>query len=389
MQNFIYNTPTKVYFGKDTHKQVGDIIKEYGYKKIMIQYGQGSIKKSGLYDQITDALNLAGIEYVEKSGVEPNPKIEFVRKAVEIAKREKVDFILAVGGGSVLDSCKFTALGAKSEYDVWDLVMNPKNITDALPVGVVLTHSAAGSEMSNSAVISNLELNMKKGVSTELNRCKFAICNPDLTYTVSKYQTACGIVDMMTHTIERYFSVKGDTLLTDEVAEGILRSIITAGKVAINNPYDYEARATLMWGSSIAHNGLTGCGRLNYLAVHQLEHAISGEYDQVAHGAGLAVLFPAWGRYIYKHDISRFARFARKVWGVVEDDDNKCALQGIDKMAEYFESLGMPTKLRDFNIPKDAITRLANLCTYGKTRTINSCIQLGYDEIVEIFELCY
>ena len=389
MQNFIYNTPTKVYFGKDTQKQVGEIIKEYGYKKVMIQYGKGSVIKSGLLDQITSALTQNGIEYVLKGGVEPNPKLTFVREAVQLAKTEKVDFILAVGGGSSLDSSKYTALGAFADCDVWDLVLDPKKIKGALPVGVVLTHSAAGSEMSNSAVVTNMELNLKKGVSTEFNRCKFAICNPELTYTVSKYQTACGIVDMMTHTIERYFTVCEDTLLTDQLSEALLRSIISAGSVAVENPTDYNARATLMWGSSLAHNGLTGCGRINYLAVHQLEHAVSGEFDQVAHGAGLAVLFPAWAKYVCKYNVKRFAKFAKNVWGVSENDDLKCAMLGIDAMAKYFESLGMPTKLRDFDIPKDAISRLADLCTYGQTRTINSYIPLVYKEIIDILELCY
>ena len=389
MKNFIYNTPTKVIFGKDTHKNVGEIIKEYGYKKIMLQYGQGSVKKSGLYDEVMSSLKECDIQVVEKAGVEPNPKLTFVREAVKLAKQEKVEFILAVGGGSALDSSKYTALGAFHDEDVWELVLDPKKVKGALPVGVILTHSAAGSEMSNSAVVTNMELNLKKGISTEFNRCKFAICNPELTYTVGKYQTACGVVDMMTHTIERYFTNCEDVDITDQIAEAILRSIINAGKVAIDNPTDYDARATLMWASSLAHNGLTGVGRINYLAVHQLEHAVSGEYDQVAHGAGLAVLFPAWAKYVYKYNPARFARFARNVWGVVEKDDIKASEQGIQKMADYFKSLGMPTSLREFGIPKDALSRLADLCTYGQTRTINSYIPLGFKEIVDILEICY
>lgn len=389
MQNFIYNTPTKVFFGKDTHKNVGEIIKQYGFDKIMLQYGKGSIKKSGLYDQVVNSLNDNGIQFVEVSGVEPNPKLSFIRDAVKIAKEQKVQLILAVGGGSALDSSKYTAIGAFHDVDVWDLVMNPSMLKGALPTAVILTHSAAGSEMSNSAVVTNMELNMKKGISTEFNRCLFAICNPELTYSVSKYQTACGVVDMMTHTIERYFTNLPDTPLTDSIAEALLRNVISAGAVAVENPTDYDARATLMWASSLAHNGLTACGRENYLAVHQLEHAVSGEFDSVAHGAGLAVLFPAWATYVYKYAPKRFAQFARNVWGVVESDDLKASKMGIDAMANYFASIGMPTKLRDFGIPKESIPRLADLCTYGKTRTIKNYIPLGYQEIIDILNICY
>lgn len=389
MKDFIYNTPTKVYFGKGYENDVGKIISEYGYKKIMFQYGQNSIKKTGLYDIIVNSLNNSGIEFVEFGGVEPNPKLDFARRAVKVAKDEKVEMILAVGGGSVIDSSKFTALGAKTDVDIWDLAMGKAKPTSALPVGCVLTMSAAGSEMSSSAVITNLELNMKKGIGTELNRCLFAICNPELTFSVSKYQTACGVVDIMAHTMERYFTNLPDTDLTDRIAESVLKSVIDAGRVAIENPTDYNARATIMWASSLSHNGLTGCGRENFLAVHQLEHALSGEYDCVAHGAGLAVLFPAWARYVYKENVGRFAQFARRVFDVIESDDEKCAIKGIEKMQEYFISLGMPSRLSDFGVEKEKIDRLTELCTFNNTRTVKSYITLGYTEIKEIFESCY
>ena len=389
MQDFVFNTPTKVFFGKGKEKEVGKIIKDYGYSKIMLQYGQGSVKRSGLLDVVLFSLKECGIEVVVMGGVEPNPKITFVREAVKIAKKENVQMILAIGGGSVIDSCKYTALGAKSDCDVWEFSMGKQKPVDALTVGCILTMSAAGSEMSNSAVITNLELNMKKGCSTELNRCKFAICNPELTFTVSKYQTACGIVDIMSHTMERYFTLFPDTDLTDMIAESVLKAVISAGKVVMENPCDYNARATIMWASSLSHNGLTACGRENYLAVHQLEHAISGEYDAVAHGAGLAVLFPAWAKYIYKHNEKRFARFARNVWDVVEDDDTRAAELGIKAMADYFKFLEMPTKISDFGIEKDAVDRLCELCTYNRTRTVKSYISLGYDEIKAIFDSCF
>ncbi len=389
MQDFIYNTSTTVYFGKDKEKEVGKIIASYGYKKIMMQYGKGSIKSSGLYDTVIASLKENSIEVIEFGGVEPNPKLEFVREAISVARKEKVQMILAVGGGSVIDSSKYTALGAKYDGDIWDIPMGKFTPKDALPVGCILTIAAAGSEMSNSAVLTNLSESKKKGCSTEFNRCKFAIMNPELTFSVSKYQTACGIVDIMAHTMERYFTVFADTILTDRIAESILKTVVEAGSTLMENPKDYNARANVMWASSLSHNGLTGCGRENFLAVHQLEHALSGEFDHVAHGAGLAVLFPAWAKYVYKKNVKRFAQFARNVFGVVELDDVLASQMGIDKMSEYFKSLGMPLTIREFNVPKESLDKLADLCTNGKTRVIKSYIPLGYNEVKEIFESCY
>lgn len=389
MLDFTYYTPTKVFFGKDSHKNIGEIIKDYGYKKIMMQYGFGSIKKNGLYDEIMSSLNENNIEVIEMGGVQPNPTISFVRKAVEIAKKENVEMILAVGGGSVLDSSKYTAAGAKSDSDPWDFPTRKAVVSDALPVGCILTIAAAGSEMSSSAVITNEELNMKRGYNSDFNRCLFAICNPTLTFTVNKYQTACGIVDIMSHTMERYFSVCASTDLTDRIGESVLKSVIDAGKVLMETPSDYDARATVMWASSISHNDLTGCGREHFLAVHQLEHALSGEYENIAHGAGLAVLFPAWAKYVYKYAPERFAQFARRVWDITESDDEKAALLGIEAMADYFKFLGMPSSLREFGIKADCTDKLSDLCTFGRNREIKTYINLDYDKIKEIFDSCY
>ncbi len=389
MNNFMYYTPTKVYFGKDTHKNVGEIIKSYDYKKIMLQYGKGSIKKIGLYDEIMNSLSENGIEVVEFGGVDPNPRLSFVREAVKLAKKEKVEMILAVGGGSTIDSSKYTAMGAVNDFDVWDIASRKNTPTSALPVGCILTISAAGSEMSQSAVITNEELNIKRGYSSEIIRCKFAICNPELTYSVSKYQTACGIVDTMAHTMERYFTNCPPFELTDRIAEGLLKSVINAGRTLMENPCDYDARAAAMWASSLSHNGLTDSGRGCYLAVHQLEHALSGEFEHIAHGAGLAVLYPAWAKYVYKYNIGRFAQFARNVWDIHEDDDEKASVAGIEKMAEYFEFLGMPTKLSEFDIDKNSVDRLAELCTFGKTREIEGYLNLDYDKVKEVFESCF
>ena len=371
MQNFVYYTPTKVYFGKDTHQDVGKLIKNLGYKKIMMQYGKNSIKKSGLYDDVVKSLNDNGIEYVEMGGVEPNPRLSFVYQAIDVAKKENVEFILAVGGGSVIDSSKYTALGVKYDGDVWDFPTKKATPKDALPVGCILTISAE-----------------KRGCGTEFNRCKFAILNPELTYSVSPYQTACGIVDMMTHTMERYFYPAEATPLTDSISEAILRNVILSAKNVMSNPCDYEARANLMWASSLCHNDLTGCGRAHALAVHQLEHALSGEYDEISHGAGLAILFPAWGKYVYKYNIPRFAQFARRVWDITEPDDEKAALMGIEAMENYFISIKMPVRLHEFNI-KESADRLADLCTFGKKRAVKSYIELDYEKIKEIFESCY
>lgn len=389
MLDFEYYTPTKVFFGKGREKEVGKIISQYGYKKIMLQYGKGSIKKNGLYDCIINLLKEYDIEFVEMGGVEPNPKIEFVREAVRIAKREGVELVLAVGGGSVIDAAKYTALGAVSDCDVWDFVVGKQKPTSALPVACVLTIAAAGSEMSWSAVVSDLSLNMKRGLASDLIRPLFAVCNPELTYTVSPYQTACGITDIMAHTMERYFTPREPVDITDQIAEGILRSVINAARVVMKEPNNYEARANIMWASSLSHNNLTGCGRINSLPVHQLEHAISGEYDSVAHGAGLAVLFPAWAKYVYTYNIPRFAQFARNVWAVNEVDDKKAAEIGIESMTEFFKSIGMPSTLSEFGINLDAIDKLTDLCTFNNTRTVDSVIKLGSKEIKDIFKLCY
>ncbi len=388
MKDFIYYAPTKVFFGKDKHKDIGKIIKEYGYDNIMLQYGQGSIKKSGLYAEVMASLAEYGIKVVEMGGVAPNPKLSFVREAVKVAKENDVQMILAVGGGSVLDSSKYTAAGACVDCDPWDFPTGKTKVENSLPVGCILTIAAAGSEMSSSAVITNMELNMKRGFNSEFNRCKFAIMNPELTYSVSKYQTACGVVDIMAHTMERYFMPCEPTDLTDRIAESILKSTIAAGETLMKDPENYDARANMMWASSLSHNDLTGCGRQNALPVHQLEHALSGEYDQIAHGAGLAVLFPAWAKYIYKYDIPRFAQFARRVWDCTQEEDEAAALSGIEKMAEYFKSIGMPSCLADFGLDENCFDRLSELCTFGRQRMVKSYIDMDYESIRDIFKMC-
>lgn len=387
MINFTFHTPTKIYFGKDTHFEVGKIISEYGFKKVLLHYGQSSIKKSGLYDVIVKCLKAQQIDFIELGGVEPNPKIGLVRKGVELCKAEQVDFILAVGGGSVIDSAKAIGVGAKSSCDPWDFFAKKQEAKDTLPVGTVLTIAAAGSEMSDSCVITNPQGQLKRGFGSQLMRPLFSILNPELTYSVSKYQTGCGIVDIMMHTIERYFCFNEEVELVDNIAHGLLKAVISAGKIAIENPNDYEARATLMWASSLSHNDLTGAGRdYKTFTCHQLEHELSGMYDEVAHGAGLSVIFPAWGKYIYKHNIDRFCKFAVNVWNVDMDFAHKerTAKEGILRSEAYFSSIGMPTRLSELGVT-GGIEQMAIKCTHDGNRKVPSYIDLDKAEIMEIF----
>lgn len=391
MEQFSFYTPTKVIFGKGVQSQVGAVIKSYGFKKILFHYGSGSIKKSGLYDQIVASLRENGIEFVELGGVQPNPKLSLSRKAAQLCIDEKVEMILAVGGGSVLDSSKSAAAGAANHCDPWEFSSGARVLEKSLPVGAVLTIAAAGSEMSDSCVITNEEGWFKRGFNSDHNRPLFAIMNPELTYTVSKYQTACGVTDIMMHTLERYFCMNGDVALTDHLAEGLLRSVIEAGKVVMDKPDDYEARATLMWASSLSHNGLTGCGRNFMMRCHQIEHELSGMYDRVAHGAGLAVIFPAWAKYIYKNEkaLPRFCQFAQRVWGIEMDFEHpeRTALAGIEACENFFKSLGMPVRLSELDVDDTKFDEMAEKCTFFGKRVLKDYIPLGKTEIIEIYNL--
>ncbi len=391
MEQFSFYTPTKVIFGKGVQSQVGAVIKSYGFKKILFHYGSGSIKKSGLYDQIVASLRENGIEFVELGGVQPNPKLSLSRKAAQLCIDEKVEMILAVGGGSVLDSSKSAAAGAANYCDPWEFSSGARVLEKSLPVGAVLTIAAAGSEMSDSCVITNEEGWLKRGFNSDHNRPLFAIMNPELTYTVSKYQTACGVTDIMMHTLERYFCMNGDVALTDHLAEGLLRSVIEAGKIVMDKPDDYEARATLMWASSLSHNGLTGCGRNFMMRCHQIEHELSGMYDRVAHGAGLAVIFPAWAKYIYKNEkaLPRFCQFAQRVWGIEMDFEHpeRTALAGIEACENFFKSLGMPVRLSELDVDDTKFDEMAEKCTFFGKRVLKDYIPLGKTEIIEIYNL--
>jgi len=391
MDNFIYYTPTKIIFGKGEESNVGHIIKEYSPHKVLIVFGSGSVKKSGLLNKVENALKEEGIEYIEFGGVIPNPELSLVYKGIELGIKEGIDFVLAVGGGSVIDTAKGIANGiANPEDDIWDYHLKKKKPVKTLKKGAILTLSAAGSEMSDSSVLTNTETQVKSGYNHDFNRLDFAICNPELTYTVSPYQTACGAVDIGMHTIERYFAVGNDTELTDELSEAIIRISFKYGKLSYLNPTDYNARAQIMWCSTLSHNGLTHCGKGFLLTVHQLEHALSALFPSVAHGAGLAALWCSWARYVYKANIDRWCQYARNVWDIEIGEDKEAAiLAAINKQEEFYKEINMPIGLKAFGVKEEDLVPLALKTSQNKTRTIPGYKSLGYQEILDIFTLAY
>ena len=389
MKNFTYYAPTRVMFGKGTEEKLGEVVSGYGFHKVLIHFGGGSVKRSGLLERLEKSLAAAGVEYVEFGGVQPNPKLSLARKAIQVCVQEQADLVLAVGGGSVIDSAKCVAAGAADpSVDPWEYLSRVKTVDKSLPVGVVLTIAASGSEMSSSCVITKEEGGLKRSFNSDLSRPLFAIMNPELTYSVSKFQTGCGTVDIMMHTLERYFGTDGEAPLTDRLAEGLLKEVIEAGRIADREPENYEARAALMWAGSLSHNSLTGLGRDYFMTAHQIEHELSGMFDQVAHGAGLSVLFPAWCRYIYKYAIPRCCQYAVRVWNLDMNYEHpeRTAMAGIQATEEYFRSLGMPTHMGELGIAlTDAqIEELAEKATFFGTRIMPDYISIGKKEIIEI-----
>lgn len=395
MNNFEYCVPTRVIFGRDTHKKAGAIISEYGFHKIMIHYGGGSVRKSGLLGLVEESLREHGIEYILFGGAQPNPVLSLAKEGMELCRREHVEFILAVGGGSVIDSAKCIADGALNpDIDPWKFFLKEEVPAKALPHGNILTLSASGSETSLSCVITNEEGGLKRGFNSPTHRPLFAICNPELTFTVSKFQTGCGTVDIMMHTLERYLGgPTKDTPLTDRIAEGLLTSVMEAGTVADKNPEDYEARATLMWAGSLSHNELTGLGREYMMQVHQLEHELSGMYPAIAHGAGLSALLCSWSRYVCEVDPMRFAQLAVRVMNeeMNFEEPLKTALNGINRLEGFFKSLGMPVSLRELNagIKETDLEVLADKCSFYGSRTLPGIRSLGKPEMVDVYRLAY
>lgn len=391
MENFAYYTPTKVVFGKDEEKNVGKLAKEFGAKKVLIHYGGGSAVRSGLIDKIKTSLTEESISFVELGGVKPNPRLSLIYEGIKLAKENSVDFILAVGGGSVIDSAKGIGYGIANPdiEDVWDLYIGKKKTQKCAPIGVVLTIAAAGSEMSGGSVVTKEDEQLKRSYGCDNARPKFAIMNPELTYTLPKYQIACGVVDIMMHTMERYFSPVGNLELTDKIAEGLLRTMIKYGKLSLENPHNYEARAEIMWASSLAHNGLTGCGGIGDWSTHQLEHDLGGVYD-IAHGAGLSAVWGSWARYVYKENPKRFVQFAENVFGIEKiGTDEEISIKGIEAMENFYKDIEMPISISEtgINLSDEDVEMLAEKCSNNGTRYIGSFKKLFKEDMAKIYSM--
>lgn len=390
MQSFVQYMPTKIVFGKDTEKEAGKLSKEYGASKVLLVYGGRSAVKSGLLDRIKDELRQEDIMFEELGGVEPNPRLALAREGVKKAIAMKADLMLAVGGGSVIDTAKAIAVGAANpDIDIWDDVwMGKASVSAAKPVGVVLTISAAGSEMSDSAVLTNKETGKKAGFNSDIVRPKFAVLNPELTYTLPKYQLACGIVDILMHTLERYFTPVSGNRLTDEIAEGLMRTLIENGKLAYENQTNYDAMSEIMWCGSLSHNNLTGLGRPKDFACHKLGHEIGGMFDE-AHGATLSAVWGSWARYVYKLDTARFARYGRKVWKIEDKGEEETAVSAIEATEEFFRFLHMPTCIGEMNIgvqPEEVLKRMAYSATKGDTVNLGCFKKLDQQNMYEIYK---
>lgn len=392
MNNFDWYAPTHIVFGRGTESEVSSLLKSSKCTRVLLHYGSGSVIRTGLLDKVKSSLDKAGIDYIELGGVVANPRLSLVYEGIELAKSKGVDFILAVGGGSVIDSAKAIAYGAAADFDVWDLYDRKRTPESALPVGVILTIAAAGSEMSNSSVITNEDGGIKRGYSNNMVRPKFAILNPELTMTLPDFQTACGCTDIMMHTMERYFTSAGNMELTDGIAEALLRTVIKNALILVEDPKNYEARAEVMWAGSLSHNGLTGCGNGgDDFATHRIEHEISGMFD-VAHGAGLAAIWGSWARYVLDDCLPRFKQFATNVWNVEDSGDcREVALEGIARTEDFFKSIGMPVSLKGFGfeLADEVIEELAEKCEKAVGGKVGAAKVLYRDDFKKIYRMAY
>ena len=396
MLKFNYYSPTRIVFGAGTVNEIGALIREFKVRKVAVVFGGNSAKKSGLLDIVEDRLKSEGIDVILLGGVVPNPLLSKAKEMTKEAVKFGAEFVLAVGGGSVIDTAKFVAMGVASpDTDIEEFLFQRKKVEKSLPIGTVLTIAAAGSETSDSAVLTDdvTGTHIKKGITTDYNRCKFAIMDPELTYTLPKYQIGAGAADIFMHTSERYFTDILGNHLTDEMAEGLFRDIIKFGPIGVKSPTDYEAMSEIMWCGSVSHIGLTGLGakgdtpRDGDWSCHQLGMAISALFDST-HGATLSAIWASWANYVKDANIQRFAEFARKVYGTDEADDEKCANKGIEKTVEFFESVGMPVNLHDlFNreVSEKDCEELAINCSYKKSRSIGSFKSLSYDDMYNIY----
>ena len=396
MRDFKYFTPTEVVFGRESEAALPGLLKKYGARKVLIHYGGGSAVRSGLIPAIEAALAEAGIPFIKLGGVVPNPHLSLVYEGIELCRKENADFILAVGGGSVIDSSKAIAYGLAYSGDVWDFY-DAKAVPQAsYPVGVVLTIPASGSEMSDSSVITNTERGQKRGCNSDFCRPKFAIMNPERSFTLPAFQTACGVTDIMMHTMERYFSPDSPMSITDAVAEGLMRTVRIDGEAVLQQPDNYELRASIMWSGSLAHNGLTGCGGRFDFGTHRLEHELSTMYG-VAHGAGLAALWCHWAKYVFDVSPARFARFAEKVMDICPLDadgkrlsDRALGMLGIDAMRDFYKRIGMPTGIPELigrKATEEEMVTMAERCSRGGTFTVGNFMVLDRARMLEIYRL--
>ena len=390
MQNFVYYAPTEVIFGKDAEAQTAAAVSRWNGSRVLIVYGGGSVRRSGLLQRIQSELDAADIAWTEIGGVQPNPRLSLAEKGVKQALDFNADFILAVGGGSVIDTAKGIAHGtANPDTKLWDIWTEQAPLTKSLPVGVVLTIPAAGSEMSDSAVLTNEEIGRKAGINTPFNRVKFAIMNPELTYTLPRYQVTCGIVDIMMHTLDRYFTHTKGNEMTDEIAAALLRTVIRNGRKALENQQDYDAMSELMWCSSLSHNGLTGLGAVTDFGPHKIGHELSAKYD-VAHGASLSAVWESWAKYVCPEEPERFAKYARDVWGVEETDTEAAARLGIEKTVDYFRSIGMPVSIGELETgvrTDDELRDMARRATLNDTITLANFKKLHQADVYEILKM--
>lgn len=388
MNNFVFYSPTEFVFGKDTEGQVGELSQKYGARKVMIVYGGGSAQRSGLLDRVKASLDKAGLSWCELGGVQPNPTDGKVYQGIELAKKENIDLLLAVGGGSVIDTAKAIAAGVPYSGDFWDFFEGKAKVEAALKVAVVLTIPAAGSEGSGNAVITKEATLQKLGIKVPgLLRPVFSIMNPELTYTLPPFQTACGAADMMAHIMERYFSNTPDVELTDRISEGVLKAIIEEAPKAMKNPQDYGARANLMWAGMVAHNDTCGVGREEDWSSHALEHEVSAVYG-VAHGAGLSVIFPAWLTWMTTHNLPKLVQFSVRVWDVpAEGNPEAVALEGIRRLRRFFSSLELPITFRELGIPEPDIDLLVNSLHRNKGELLGNYVKLTRQDTAEIYRL--
>lgn len=388
MNNFVFYSPTEFVFGKATEMQVGALARKHGARKVMIVYGGGSVVRSGLLDRVKQSLREAGIEYCLMGGVQPNPVDTKVYEGIEFCRREQADMLLPVGGGSVIDTAKAIAAGVLYEGDFWDFYIGKAKVTKALKVAVVLTIPAAGSEGSGNTVITKLDGLQKLSLRVpEVLRPVFSIMNPELTYTLPPFQTACGVADMMAHIMERYFTNTQEVEIGDRLCEGTLMAIINEAPKVMRNPEDYGARANLMWAGMIAHNGTCGVGCEEDWASHFLEHEISAIYG-VTHGAGLSVIFPAWMTWMVEHNVGKIAQYAVRVWGVPESEDKKAvALEGIGKLKAFFNSLGLPVTFKELGVENPDVDRLSDSLHRNKGELVGNYVKLTKQDSKEIYRL--